>query len=160
MAENTTAAQVSATASNGRTTEAQHDAPLESRNSMVAVEESKDSILIGARSWSEANEYTHSKPARGPRRIYLQDRQAPLSEFNLHRCSCDTPGLEQRRATSRAVVGELPIHLRAYDKAVYMTESLESLNAKESASRMDANTTRPMRQLQLTSARPYTFQCY
>lgn len=109
---------------------------------------------------SPLTRYTHSKPARGPRRIYLQDRQAPLSEFNLHRCSCDTPGLEQRRATSRAVVGELPIHLRAYDKAVYMTESLESLNAKESASRMDANTTRPMRQLQLTSARPYTFQCY
>jgi hypothetical protein len=67
------------------------------------------------------------------------------------------------RAISCAVEDDLVTTFRAPERAVCMAESLkslESLDGKENASRMAAQTARPMRQVHATSARTYTFRCH
>ena len=144
---------------------------------MASVHKSEDSMLTGTQDRMEADKQdtqpvnlisrrlapspltrsTPSSPARDLRRTHLLKLQVSLTGCNLRQYSC---GTLRHRATSCPVGDELVTTLRAHEKVVYTTESLEPLNATENASRMDADTTRPMRQVHATSARSYTFRCY
>jgi len=66
----------------------------------------------------------------------------------------------QRQAISCAVLDRCVITFRSHGKVVYTAESLKSLGAKENASRMDADTTRPMRRVHATSVPIYTSRRY